>query len=204
MIPPAFIDDLLSRTDIVDVIEPHVVLKKSGQNYSGLCPFHQEKSPSFSVSQDKQFYYCFGCQASGSALKFLMEYERLSFPEAVERLAHRLGLEVPSARNDEDEGRKRRRLQVLEQLDKARDFYKQQLRHHPDRARAVDYLKARGLTGEIAARYELGFAPSGWNHLPTSEDTRSLLGDAGLVISKEDNSGPTIVFVIGLCFPFAT
>ena len=201
MIPPAFIDDLLSRTDIVDVIESHVVLKKSGQNYSGLCPFHQEKSPSFSVSQDKQFYYCFGCQASGSALKFLMEYERLSFPEAVERLAHRLGLEVPSARNDEDEGRKRRRLQVLEQLEKARDFYKQQLRHHPDRARAVDYLKARGLTGEIAARYELGFAPSGWNHLPTSEDTLSLLGDAGLVISKEDNSGTYDRFRDRIMFP---
>ena len=201
MIPPAFIDDLLARTDIVDVIEPHVVLKKSGQNYSGLCPFHQEKSPSFSVSQDKQFYYCFGCQASGSALKFLMEYERLSFPEAVERLAHRLGLEVPSTRNDEDDGRKQRRLQVLAQLEEAKNFYKQQLRHHPDRARAVDYLKGRGLTGEIAARYELGFAPPGWNHLPAEEDTRSILSDAGLVISKDDKSGTYDRFRDRIMFP---
>ena len=92
MIPPAFIDELLARTDIVEIIEPKVALKKSGQNYSGLCPFHQEKSPSFSVSQEKQFYYCFGCQASGSALKFLMEFDRLDFVSAVETLAGRLGL----------------------------------------------------------------------------------------------------------------
>ena len=200
MIPPAFNDDLLARTDIVDVIEPHVVLKKSGQNYSGLCPFHQEKSPSFSVSQDKQFYYCFGCQASGSALKFLMEYERLSFPEAVERLAHRLGLEVPSTRNDEDEGRKRRRLQVLEQLDKARDFYKQQLRHHPDRARAVDYLKARGLTGEIAARYELGLRHQGGTIC--RQGGYSLFARrCGPSHPKEDNSGTYDRFRDRIMFP---
>ncbi|SVB80449.1 uncharacterized protein METZ01_LOCUS233303, partial [marine metagenome] len=95
VIPSAFIDDLLARTDIVEIIESRVTLKKTGQNYSGLCPFHQEKSPSFSVSQDKQFYYCFGCQASGSALTFLMEFERLDFISSVEALAARLGLSVP-------------------------------------------------------------------------------------------------------------
>lgn len=203
MIPPAFIEDVVARTDIVDVIEPHVVLKKSGQNYSGLCPFHQEKSPSFSVSQDKQFYYCFGCHASGSALKFLMEYERLSFPEAVERLAHRLGLEVPQTQGGEDDTRKRRRQLIFDQLENAKSFYKKQLRNHPGKDKAVDYLKKRGLTGAIAAQYELGYAPPGWNHLLTDDEpeARSLLLEAGLLVQKEDESGYYDRFRDRIMFP---
>jgi DNA primase len=203
MIPPAFIEDVIARTDIVDVIEPHVVLKKSGANFSGLCPFHQEKSPSFSVSQDKQFYYCFGCHASGSALKFLMEFERLSFPEAVERLAHRLGLEVPQSEGGEDASRKRRRQLIFDQLEAAKSFYKHQLRSHPEKERAVAYLKGRGLTGEIAARYELGYAPPGWNHLLVDDEpeTRSLLLEAGLLVRKEDETGHYDRFRDRIMFP---
>ncbi|MFZ8973086.1 MAG: CHC2 zinc finger domain-containing protein, partial [Pseudomonadales bacterium] len=141
MIPPAFIDDLLSRTDIVDIIEGRVALKKTGQNYSGLCPFHQEKSPSFSVSQEKQFYYCFGCQASGSALKFLMEFERLDFVSAVESLAGRLGLAVPNDRSPSDQQATQKRKATFDVLEEAKEFYKQQLKDHPQRQRAVEYLK---------------------------------------------------------------
>jgi DNA primase len=189
MIPPAFIDELLARTDIVEIIEPKVALKKSGQNYSGLCPFHQEKSPSFSVSQEKQFYYCFGCQASGSALKFLMEFDRLDFVSAVETLAGRLGLAVPNDRSEGDEEAFKKRNATFEILSTAKDFYKQQLKGHPERQRAVDYLKQRGLTGQIAAKFELGFAPPGWQHLLSDQGddetaVRGLLA-AGLIVDQQ-------------------
>ena len=183
MIPSAFIDDLLARTDIVEIIESRVTLKKTGQNYSGLCPFHQEKSPSFSVSQDKQFYYCFGCQASGSALTFLMEFERLDFISSVEALAARLGLSVPDDRQRQSSEESQRRKSVLLQLEKAADFYRLQLRSHGQRAKAVGYLKNRGLSGPIARDFGLGFAPPGWDNLlkamaQTHEDV-SLMIDAG-------------------------
>ena len=189
MIPPAFIDELLARTDIVEIIEPKVALKKSGQNYSGLCPFHQEKSPSFSVSQEKQFYYCFGCQASGSALKFLMEFDRLDFVSAVETLAGRLGLAVPNDRSEGDEEAFKKRNATFEILSTAKDFYKQQLKGHPERQRAVDYLKQRGLTGQIAAKFELGFAPPGWQHLlgDQGDDETAVRGllAAGLIVDQQ-------------------
>ncbi|MEC8820305.1 MAG: DNA primase, partial [Pseudomonadota bacterium] len=186
----AFIDDLLARTDIVEIIESRVTLKKTGQNYSGLCPFHQEKSPSFSVSQDKQFYYCFGCQASGSALTFLMEFERLDFISSVEALAARLGLSVPDDRQRQSSEESQRRKSVLLQLEKAADFYRLQLRSHEQRAKAVDYLKNRGLSGPIARDFGLGFAPPGWDNLlkalALSDEDVSLMIDAGLLIDQPE------------------
>lgn len=190
MIPSAFIDDLLARTDIVEIIESRVTLKKTGQNYSGLCPFHQEKSPSFSVSQDKQFYYCFGCQASGSALTFLMEFERLDFISSVEALAARLGLSVPDDRQRQSSEESLRRKSVLLQLEKAADFYRVQLRSHGQRAKAVDYLKNRGLSGPIARDFGLGFAPPGWDNLlkalALSDVDVSSMIDAGLLIDQPE------------------
>jgi DNA primase len=190
VIPSAFIDDLLARTDIVEIIESRVTLKKTGQNYSGLCPFHQEKSPSFSVSQDKQFYYCFGCQASGSALTFLMEFERLDFISSVEALAARLGLSVPDDRQRQSSEESQRRKSVLLQLEKAADFYRVQLRSHGQRAKAVSYLKNRGLSGPIARDFGLGFAPPGWDNLlralALSDEDVSFMIDAGLLIDQPE------------------
>ena len=190
MIPTAFIDDVLARTDIVEIVESRVTLKKTGQNYSGLCPFHQEKSPSFSVSQDKQFYYCFGCQASGSALTFLMELERLDFVSAVEVLASRLGLSVPDDKQRQSSEESQRRKLVLLQLEQAADFYRRQLRSHAQRDRAVDYLKNRGLSGTIARDFGLGFAPAGWDNLlkelAVSDAEVSLMVEAGLLIDQPE------------------
>ena len=191
MIPSEFIDDLLARTDIVEIIEARVSLKKSGHNYSGLCPFHQEKTPSFSVSQDKQFFYCFGCQASGSALKFLMEFDRMDFISAVEYLAQRVGIEVPRDRRvDSAVSEKRRSL--YEVLDQSASFYREQLRKSDSRERAVSYLKGRGLSGEIAQSYGIGYAPLGWDNLMkklvVSNADRQLLIDAGMLTDIPEES----------------
>ena len=162
MIPSGFLQELLSRVDIADVVGRHVELKRGGANLMGLCPFHGEKSPSFSVSPVKQFYYCFGCGASGDAIRFLTEYLGLSFIEAVRDLSQGAGLTVPEEQVSPDERQRRdtlrqRRLSMAELLSRAADHYRSQLRAHP---RAVNYLKQRGLTGAIAARFGLGFAPS--------------------------------------------
>ena len=191
MIPPGFIQELLSRVDIVDVVGRHVELKRGGANLMGLCPFHGEKSPSFSVSPSKQFYYCFGCGASGDAIRFLTEHLGLSFIEAVRDLAQGAGLTVPEEQDSADEQVRRdklreRRLSMGELLTKAADFYRAQLKTSP---RAIDYLKRRGLTGAIAARFGMGFAPPGWRTLagvfPHYDDP--LLEEAGLVRQKDDN-----------------
>ncbi len=187
LIPQHFIDELLLHTDIVDVIDTRVPLKKAGKDYKACCPFHDEKTPSFTVSQDKQFYHCFGCEAHGTAISFLMEYDNMSFPEAVTELARDAGMSVPSTgeqRTQPDPGREL--VTVLEQAD---HYYRQQLREHPDAQRVVDYLKHRGLSGEIAARFGLGFAPSGWDNLlqalGTDAAARDRLVGAGLVVKKE-------------------
>lgn len=194
-IPDYFVQDLLARTDIVELVNSRVPLKKSGRNYSACCPFHQEKTPSFSIAPDKQFYYCFGCGANGNAVGFLMEYERLSFPEAVEQLAHKAGLEVPK----EEDGRpsqskqQRDRLQVLyDLLSRAERFYRQQLKSAPEKKGAVDYLKGRGLSGEIAKRYGLGYAPPGFDNLMTGlsldkEGVEQAL-QAGLLVRNDDSN----------------
>ncbi|HEX4917433.1 MAG TPA: DNA primase [Limnobacter sp.] len=163
MIPQSFIDDLLYRLDITDVVGRYVQLKAAGANLQGLCPFHNEKSPSFTVSPSKQFYHCFGCGAHGNAVGFVMEHLGLTFPEAVEQLAGNLGLDVPYEKGAELPAEVRsEREEVLELLARAANWYKAQLKSSPV---AVDYLKGRGLTGQIAARYGLGYSPEGYQNL---------------------------------------
>ena len=191
LIPQSFIDDLLNRTDIVDVVSSRVQLKKAGKNYTACCPFHKEKTPSFSVSPDKQFYYCFGCGAGGNALGFLMDHDNLDFPQAVEDLAKAAGMEVPR----EESGRPHKPRQPTDSplyplLTAAADFYRQALKSHPQRKAAVDYLKGRGLTGEIARDFGLGFAPPGWDNLykHLSSDTlqQKAMIDAGLLVENAE------------------
>jgi len=191
LIPQSFIDELLDRIDIVDVVDSRVKLKKTGKNYSACCPFHDEKSPSFTVSPDKQFYYCFGCGASGSALGFILDYERQSFPDAVEDLAKMAGLEVPrEARNDSPAHKERKSLYKL--LEQANQHFQQQLRHSPAKQHAVNYLKERGLSGAIARDFGIGYAPPGWDNLLKSvgleEHDRHLLVEGGMVISKQEDN----------------
>jgi DNA primase len=192
LIPQRFIDDLLSRVDIVDVVDPRVKLRKTGKNYSGLCPFHQEKSPSFTVQPDKQFYYCFGCGAGGNAIGFVMNFENMDFPQAVELLAKDAGLEVPreegSAQNKAASSRHEALLQLLNDVSQ---WYQQQLRNHPQRQAAVNYLKKRGLSGEIARDYALGYAPPGWNNVlnqfGSDDKLKRQLLDTGMLIENPDN-----------------
>ena len=175
-IPQSFINDLLTRVDIVDVIDARVTLRKAGRNFQALCPFHNEKTASFSVNPEKQFYYCFGCGATGTALTFLMEHDRLDFVAAVEALASIAGVEVPhdhSARADDEQHA--RLLRVLDDADK---YFRRMLRSHADAPRAVDYLKARGLTGVIARDFGVGFAPPGWDGLKTE---LAAAGEADLI-----------------------
>ena len=185
-IPQQFIDELLSRVDIVEVINARVPLKKAGREFQACCPFHGEKTPSFTVSPTKQFYHCFGCGAHGTALGFLMEYDRLSFPEAIEELATQMGMEVPREASFEN-GPDHRPIYDL--LDRVAGFYANQLREHPEAPRAVDYLKQRGLSGEIAGTFRLGFAPPGWDNVLKrfGGDAQKLkvLRDAGLIQEKE-------------------
>jgi len=187
-IPKKFIDDLLSRTDIIDVIDARVPLKKAGKDYKACCPFHEEKTPSFTVSQDKQFYHCFGCGVNGSAIRFLMDYEHMSFPEAVKDLAQRAGVMVPQD-TSYSEDKPDITVPLLDVLGQADRYYRRMLREHPQAHEAIDYLKRRGLTGEIAADFGLGFAPDGWDNLlkavGTSEDARTALLSAGLLVKKD-------------------
>lgn len=190
LIPQSFIDDMLDRLDIVDVVDSRVKLRKTGKNYSACCPFHDEKTPSFTVSPDKQFYYCFGCGASGNALGFVMDYERLSFPEAVESLARLTGLEVPrEVQTEAQEKREQEKRSIYTLLEKADGFYQQQLRHHPSKHLAVNYLKNRGLDGKTAKTYSVGFAPPGWDNLLKSlahnDEDKHLLIEGGMLIHQE-------------------
>jgi DNA primase len=190
LIPQSFVDDMLDRLDIVDVVDSRVKLRKTGKNYSACCPFHDEKTPSFTVSPDKQFYYCFGCGASGNALGFVMDYERLSFPEAVESLARLTGLEVPrEVQTEAQEKREQEKRSIYTLLEKADDFYQQQLRHHPSKHLAVNYLKNRGLDGKTAKTYGVGFAPPGWDNLlktlATNDEDKHLLIEGGMLIHQE-------------------
>lgn len=191
MIPESFIQELLARIDIVEIIDRVVPLKKAGANYAACCPFHKEKSPSFTVSPAKQFYHCFGCGAHGTAIGFLMEHQGLSFPDAIEELARHCGLTVPQE-NDDRVFRKptsdnAEGPSLLEVMLKAHKYYRDELKKSP---RAIDYLKRRGLTGEIAARFGIGYAPDGWQNLRSvfpEYDTAAFqaLLKAGLVIENE-------------------
>ncbi|MGQ9684809.1 MAG: DNA primase [Thiobacillaceae bacterium] len=183
MIPQDFIQTLLDRTDIVDVIERYIPLRKAGANYQALCPFHSEKTPSFTVSPSKQFYHCFGCGAHGTAITFLMEHAGMGFVEAVKELAARVGMQVPDEPDTQVEA-ERHRDRLYEVMAQAEQYYRETLKTSP---RAVDYLKGRGLTGQTAARFGLGYAPDDWQPLArVFADYRDpLLEEAGLVISGE-------------------
>lgn len=188
LIPQSFIDDLMSRVDVVEVVEEYVPLKKKGKDWMACCPFHNEKTPSFSVSREKQFYYCFGCGAHGTALGFLMDHARMDFRDAVENLAERAGVEVPEEAGDG--GRGPSLAPLYETLEQAAAWYQRQLREHAQAGRAVDYLRGRGLSGEVAARFGLGFAPPGWDNLLQAlgpdEAARDRLAQTGLTITRDD------------------
>jgi DNA primase len=182
MIPQDFIQSLLARVDIVDVVDRHVKLKKAGSNFSACCPFHTEKTPSFTVSPSKQFYHCFGCGAHGNAIGFLMEYQGLAYPEAIRSLAETVGMAVPETRARSD--RPAEAPALTARMHDALAYYRAELKK--SRA-AIDYLKGRGLSGEIAARYGLGYAPDGWQNLAAvfSDYASGELKDTGLVIDSD-------------------
>jgi len=191
-IPRSFINELLARVDIVDIIERRIGLKKAGKNFQACCPFHNEKTPSFSVSPDKQFYYCFGCGASGNALTFIMEYEGQEFVAAVEDIAQTMGLEVPREAYSDSQQSFHDHLYPL--MASVSDFYQQQLKNNPKAKSAIAYLKNRGLSGEIAKKYGLGYAPDDWQNLlklaPSSQtspsDNREKdLVDTGMMIRND-------------------
>jgi DNA primase len=184
MIPNDFIQTLLSRVDIVEVIDRYVPLKKAGANYVACCPFHSEKTPSFSVSPGKQFYHCFGCGAHGTAVGFLMEYGGKAFPEAVEELARDAGMEVPRIERPGEREKRDEAQDLNEILLAAARFYRAQLKEAP---RAIDYLKSRGLTGEVAAHFGIGYAPDAWQGLAAvfSKYDAPELDAAGLVINGD-------------------
>ena len=187
MIPQSFIQELLNRLDIVDVVERYVPLKKAGANYVACCPFHNEKSPSFSVSPTKQFYHCFGCGAHGSAIGFVMEHQGLSFPEAVEDLAKNIGLPVPHETTQRElETRAAQAAGLPEMMLQALHFYREQLKLSET---AIQYFKKRGVSGEIAARFGLGYAPEGWQNLekifPDYAKSQTLL-ETGLIIVNDE------------------
>lgn len=182
-IPDSFIETLNDRMNIVDVIGTRVSLKKSGREYHGRCPFHDDSSPSFSVNPDKQVYHCFGCGASGGLISFIMEYDNMDFVSAVESLASLAGLQVPTEATDPEAGKRKVLYEILEMADQA---FRKALKSNPSRERAVSYLKGRGLTGTIAHRFGLGYAPDGWRFLydQFSADTliKKKLLDAGLTV----------------------
>jgi len=185
-IPRDFIDDLLVRVDIVDLIDSHTPLKKTGTNYVACCPFHTEKTPSFSVNRSKQFFHCFGCGISGNAISFLMNLNNLEFVEAVEDLATFAGIAVPRETAIFQTAEIKEDLKSLYQLmDQAADFYVQQLRTSDEGKQAVDYLKARGVNGDCAKEFMLGFAPNEWKALANTFDHNALI-KAGLLVKKED------------------
>lgn len=165
LIPNEFIAELLSRVDIVDVINKRVTLKKAGKNYTACCPFHNEKTPSFNVSPDKQFYHCFGCGASGDAINFVREFERMDFSEAVGALAQEAGLEVPQKQESKESRAFESNKPLYDLLRDASEYYQRMLREHPQKQEAVGYLQRRGISGQAAKHFGLGFAPPGWQNL---------------------------------------
>lgn len=165
-IPREFIDDIIARTDIVELVDSRVRLKKAGRNHQACCPFHDEKSPSFTVSQDKQFYHCFGCGAHGNVISFLMEFDRLEFPEAIEELAQYHSIEVPREKGGPappSAAQKQQKENDYELMEKVAKYFSQQLRVHPEKDKAVSYLKNRGLSGEIVKAFDMGYAPPEWD-----------------------------------------
>ena len=185
MIPQSFINDLIERVDIVDVIGERLPLKRTGKNLKALCPFHNEKTESFTVNSEKQFYYCFGCGATGTSLRFLMEHDKLDFVDAIETLARIAGVEVvhegPVARQKVDPG-------ILDALAEADTLFQANLRDHSQSSEAVEYLKSRGVSGLIARDFGIGYAPDSWDYLKKALNRFSdkVLVDAGLLVSNDN------------------
>ena len=188
LIPQNFIDDLISRSDIVEVINARVPLKRKGKEFTACCPFHNEKTPSFTVSENKQFYYCFGCHAKGNVIGFLMDYEHLSYVDAIESLAADQHLDIPHEDNGQANQQKQDKQPLYNILKQASELFQQQLKTSE---RAVNYLKQRGLSGEIAKQFKIGYAPDGWDflvsHLGKSSDNLNSLSKTGLIVNKENN-----------------
>jgi DNA primase len=189
-IPQTFIDDLLARTDIVGIIEPFITLKKTGANYVACCPFHQEKTPSFTVSPSKQIYHCFGCGVGGNAISFLMEYEHLDFMDAVKTLASQSGMNLPQQSATKQPSGDTNIFYIL--LEKATKFYQNQLLKHPQAKIARDFLKKRGLTEKTITQFKIGYAPPGWDNLlrklNNNDKYKKLLLSAGMLIQKTSTS----------------
>lgn len=206
-IPQHFIDQLLNRIDIVDLIDGYLPLKRAGANYKANCPFHGEKTPSFTVSPSKQFYHCFGCGAHGSAISFLMEYDHMEFREAIEKLASGASLEIPTeAQSFKNKLSLSQGIDLYKLMHQISDYYQAQLRQHSDRQQAVDYLQKRGLSGEVAKRFGLGFAPDGWDKLmselgATAQAKKALL-DTGM-LTQNDNQRIYDRFRHRIMFPIA-
>lgn len=204
-IPQSFIQELLSRVDVVDIVGRYVQLRKGGANFMGLCPFHSEKSPSFTVSPSKQFYHCFGCGKNGNAIGFLMDHAGMGFVEAVQDLAGQVGLQVPQddispAERERQAAQKQKQATLTDVLEKAGDAYRKHLKASPQ---AIDYLKRRGVSGETAKRFGLGYAPAGWRSLasvfPQYDDPQ--LEESGLVIVGEGDDKRYDRFRDRLMFP---
>ena len=198
-IPRDFIDDLLSRTDVVEVVDSRVKLKKAGKNYQACCPFHNEKSPSFTVSQDKQFFHCFGCGAHGNAISFIMEFDRLEFVEAIEELARYHGLEVPRekgsrpAMSEEKKQQQQDDYAVMEQVAR---FFQHQLRQNGNSKKAIEYLKNRGLSGDIVKQWEIGYDPDSWDALLNTfgKDPQRIKQLVDLKLVNKNDQGRTYDF----------
>tara|TARA_R110001583_G_scaffold296_5_gene2686 strand:+ start:576 stop:2330 length:1755 start_codon:yes stop_codon:yes gene_type:complete len=197
-IPRQFIDDLLARADIVDLIDGRVPLKKAGKNYQACCPFHNEKSPSFTVSQDKQFYHCFGCGEHGNAISFLMEFDRLDFVDAIEELASYCGVEVVREENNASPAVQRQQQQVYQQkqddfelMAQVSRFYQQQLKTATDKETAISYLKGRGLSGEVVKRFGIGYISDAWDGMMKvfsyQGKANQQLVDLGMAIEGDKN-----------------
>ncbi|HHQ4684513.1 TPA: DNA primase [Aeromonas veronii] len=203
-IPQSFIDDLLVRTDIVELIDSRVRLKKAGKNYQACCPFHNEKSPSFTVSQEKQFYHCFGCGAHGNAIGFVMEYDGLEFPDAIEELASMQGMQVPREQSIGGSANSQPAVSkdLFELMNQIARFYESNLKSAPH---AVEYLKGRGLTGEVVKRFNIGYAPSDWDQVRrrfgTSRDHEQLLISGGMLITRDNGPGSYDRFRDRIMFP---
>jgi len=193
-----FIDDLLARADIVELVDGRVPLKKAGKNYQACCPFHNEKSPSFTVSQDKQFYHCFGCGEHGNAISFLMEFDRLDFVDAIEELASHCGIEVVREENNATPAEQRRQQQVYQQkqddyelMNQISRFFQQQLKTATDKETAVNYLKGRGLSGEVVKRFGIGYISDAWDGMmkvfSSYGKANQQLVDLGMAIQGDKN-----------------
>lgn len=205
-IPQSFIDQLIDRSDIVEVIDARIRLKKTGTNYSALCPFHQEKTPSFSVNPDKQFYYCFGCGSGGNVISFLMDYERTSFTDTVENLARMNGMTVPYEKQTKQQAKAEQvRRSVYDLLQSVSDYYQQQLREHSNKNKVINYLKGRGLSGEICKQFGIGFAPPGWDNVLKAFGQQAegliLLREAGMLVERDNGTGFYDRFRDRLMFP---